>query len=283
MSRRDISRYLRPGSLEEAWELVAAGNGSTRLLAGGTDLTISAPSEVTTLVDVADCLDGTIEEGDGGSVRIGGMATLTAMAESRVLADHASGVVVEMLAEVGNPLLRNLSTIGGHVARGKLSDVVPVLIALDARIGIYRGSSERLLLSRYYEERVHRDPHLVTDLVLPHLPGHTAAAFVRFARTSFDFPMVNVCCRATRDGPMVEDVRIVCGATPLLAQRARGAESWVQEHGMRAPAIQTAARRAKEEIETRTGLVASAEYRSHLVEVMTERCLAEVSRRLERS
>jgi CO/xanthine dehydrogenase FAD-binding subunit len=283
VSRRNITGYLRPGSLEEAWELMGAANGSIRLLAGGTDLTISTPREVTTLLDVAGCLDHTIESGADGSIRIGGMATLTTLLESPALGDHASGVMSEMLAEVGNPLLRNLSSIGGHVARGKLSDVVPVLIALDARIGIYRGDSERFPLSRYYGERLHRTPHLVTDLVLPRLPDHTAAAFLRFARTSFDFPMLNVCCRATRDGPMVEDVRIVCGATPVLAQRAQGAESWIREHGIGAAAIATAARHAREEIETGTGWVASAEYRSHLVEVLTARCLTVVSTRLDAS
>jgi CO/xanthine dehydrogenase FAD-binding subunit len=281
VSRRHITGYLRPGSLDEAWVQVGTGDGSIRVLSGGTDLTISAPAEVTTLVDLADCLDHGIESRDDGSIRIGAMTTLTAMQESPELADHASGVVPEMLADVGNPLLRNLSSIGGHVARGKLSDVVPVLIALDAQIGIYQGESEWLPLFRYYEERLHRTPHLVTELVLPRLPDRTAAAFLRFARTSFDFPMLNVCCRATRDGPMVTDVRIVFGATPLLAQRAVGAESWIQEHGMGPPAIETAARHAREEIETRAGWVASAEYRTHLVEVLTVRSLTEVARRLE--
>lgn len=283
MSRRNISEYLRPDSLEAAWEIVGGGNGSIRVLAGGTDLTITSPPEVTTLLDVTDCLEHTVESGEDGSIRIGAMATLTEVLDSPLLADHAGGVMAEMLVEVGNPLLRNLSSIGGHVARGKLSDVVPVLIALDTQIGIYRGDSQLLPLSRYYEERVHRSPHVVTELVLPHLPDNTAGAFLRFARTSYDFPMLNVCCRATREGPMVEDMRIVCGATPLLAQRAEGAESWIQEHGLGASPIETAARRAREEIETRGGWVASAEYRSHLVEVLTSRCLTEVSRRLETS
>lgn len=283
MSRRNVTEYLRPGSLEGAWERVGAGDRSVRVLSGGTDLTISAPPEVTTLVDLADCLDHTIEPRDDGSIRIGAMATLTAMLESPELVDHASGVVPEMLIDVGNPLLRNLSSIGGHVARGKLSDVVPVLIALEAEIGIHRGESERLPLSRYYEERLHRTPHLVTELVLPRLPDRTAAAFLRFARTVFDFPMLNVCCRASLDGPMISDVRIVCGATPLLAQRAEGAESWIQERGIDPQSIETAARKAREEIMTKTGWVASAEYRSHLVEVLTARCLGEVARRLEAS
>lgn len=281
MSRSTITEYLRPGGIEEAWERLAAGDGNVRALSGGTDLTISAPPDVNTLVDLTDCLDHAIEERGDGSIRVGAMATLTAMLESPGLAGHASGVVVEMLADVGNPLLRNISTIGGHVSRGKLSDVVPVLVALDAEIGIYSGESEILPLSRYYGDKIHRTPHLVTEVVLPALSDHTAAAFVRFARTSFDFPMLNVCCRASRSGPMTTDVRIVCGATPLLAERASGAEAWIIEHGIDTHTVETAARHAREEIVTRTGWVASAEYRSQLVEVLTERCLTEVARRLE--
>lgn len=281
MSQSGITEYLRPGGLDEAWERVADGDGAVRVLSGGTDLTISAPTGVTTLVDLADCLDHSIEGRGDGSIRVGAMTTLTAMLESPDLAGHASGVTAEMLADVGNPLLRNLSTIGGHLSRGKLSDVVPVLIALDAEIGIYHGETETLPLWRYYADQIHLSAHLVTEVVLPPLPDRTAAAFLRFARTSFDFPMLNVCCRASRAGPMVTDMRIVCGATPMLAQRASGAESWIIEHGIDAHAIETAARHAREEIITRTGWVASAEYRSQLVEVLTERCLTEVARRLE--
>lgn len=281
MSRRNITEYTRPGDLDDAWQRLVAGDGAVRVLAGGTDLTISAPPEVTTLVDLADCLDSSIERRGDGSIRVGAMATLTAMLDSPELAGYASGVVMEMLSDVGNPLLRNISTIGGHVSRGKLSDVVPVLIALDAAIGIYRGEAETLPLARYYEEQIHRTPHLVTDVVLPGLPEPTAAAFLRFARTSFDFPMLNVCCRASVAEEVVTDVRIVCGATPLLAQRATRAEASIAEQGLTASSIEIAARRARDEIVTKAGWVASAEYRSQLVEVLTERCLTEVAGRLE--
>jgi CO/xanthine dehydrogenase FAD-binding subunit len=283
VSRSNISDYVRPASLEEAWERVDGGDGAVRVLSGGTDLTISAPREVTTLVDLGACLDGSIERLDDGAIRIGAMATLTAMLNSSELAGYASGVVPEMLTHVGNPLLRNLSSIGGHVARGRLSDVVPVLIALDARIGIYRGERRHMPLARYYDEEIHKSPNLVTELVLPELSTPTSAAFVRFARTAFDFPMLNVCCRASLDGPLVTDVRIVCGATPLLAQRAPDAEAWITEHGLGSRAMSTAARMAREEIATRTGWVASAEYRSHLVEVLVERCLTEMALRMEGS
>ena len=42
MSRRSITEYVRPRDLDEAWQRLAAGEGSVRVLSGGTDLTISA-------------------------------------------------------------------------------------------------------------------------------------------------------------------------------------------------------------------------------------------------
>ncbi len=278
MSRPDIREYHRPSTLAEAWDHVSTGDPSVRILSGGTDLTISAPPEVETLVDVSLALDDSIEMRDDGSIRIGAMATFTNLLFSEPLAAHAAGVIPEMLSDLGNPLLRNISTIGGHLARGKLSDVVPVLIALDAEVVVYQGEEKQMTLQRYYDEVVHRSPHLLTEITLPAPAERSVAAFLRFARTVFDFPMLNVCCRADLDGRNVAAVRIVCGATPLRSQRAVGAESWVREHGLGARAIEAAARKAREEIQTRGGWVASAEYRSQLVEVLTNRCLTEVAR-----
>lgn len=283
MSRPSIEEYHRPSTLEEAWDRVSPGEPSVRVLSGGTDLTISAPPGVDTLIDVSGVLDDVIEVEEDGSIRIGAMATFTKLLLSEQLASHAAGVVPEMLLDLGNPLLRNISTIGGHLARGKLSDVVPVMIALDAEVRLFRGETQVVPLQRYYDDSMHKSPHLLTDLILPAVSDTSAAAFLRFARTSFDFPILNVCCRIDLGGRLVSEARIVCGATPLRSQRATGAESWIREHGLEPRSIATAARRAKDEIHTRDGWVASAEYRSHLVEVLTERCLAEVARRLEAS
>lgn len=277
MSRPSITSYLRPESLEEAWAYVAPGDPSLRVLSGGADLTIHAPPEVETLVDVGHILDRTITVADDGTVHIGAMATLTEVMEHETLAVHGTGVIPEMMVHVGNPLLRNFSTIGGHVARGKLSDVVPVFLALDCEIQFYDGSENSAGLSDYYEQGTHRSPHIVTALSLPPLPETSAAAFLRFAKTVFDFPLLNVACRVDEDG----DVRIVFGATPRRSQRATSAESVIAEQGLTEAAINQAALTARGEIRTGGGWVASPEYRTQLVEVLARRCLNLVAQRLE--
>lgn len=277
MSRPSITTYHRPESLEEAWDHVAPGDPSLRVLSGGADLTIHAPPEVQTLVDVGRVLDKGIDLEDDGTIRIGAMATLTDVMEHPVLASHGTGVIPEMMIHVGNPLLRNFSTIGGHMARGKLSDVLPVFLALDCEVHFYNGTDNTQALSDYYEQGSHRNPHILTALSLPPLPEKSAAAFLRFAKTTFDFPLLNVSCRVDDGG----EIRIVFGATPRRSQRATMAESVIAEHGLTEASINQAAMAARGEVRTGGGWVASPEYRTQLVEVLAKRCLGLVAQRLE--
>ena len=281
MSRNHVHTYRRPASQAEAWRLIESGDPAVRLLSGGTDLTIACPPEVTTLVDVRHAVGSTIRTGEDGSIDIEAMATLTAVAEHPALRSHVSGVMPDMLRHVGGPLLRNLCTIGGHLARGKLSDVIPVLLALDADVTVYTGGAERVALADYYESDLRAGPHLITTVHLPGLPAGSAS-FLRFSRTAFDFPIINVCCRVDGIGPEPTDVRVVAGATPLRGTRASRAEAILRGGGLSDQSISEAAAAARDEVPTRSGWVASAEYRSHLIGVLVERCLRRIASRLER-
>jgi len=281
MSRPSVTEYRRPVSLDEAWRHIADGDPAVRLLSGGSDLAISAPPEVTTLVDIGGVLDADIEADDEGSVQIGAGATLTAILEHPDLSSHARGVIPEMMVHVGNPLLRNFATIGGHLARGRLSDVVPVLIALDAEVMLYRdGSTARMALSDYLTDHHNDTPHILTGVRLSSLPDRSAAAFHRISRTAFDFPILNACCRIDASGDRIDQIRIVCGATPQVFERARQAEASLASGGLSTDSIREASRLARGEIQTGSGWVATAEYRSHLVEVLVTRCLETAVERL---
>lgn len=278
MSRSQIESYLRPRGPNEAWEILGRGDNSVRVVSGGTDLTIACPPEVTTLVDVSRALPASVELREDELV-IGAMATLTEMIEDSHVAGWASGVIAEMLADVGSPLLRNVCTIGGHLARGKLSDVIPVMLALDAEVTIFAGEEERLTLSDYYADDRHRFPHLLMQVHLPRLESPTAAAFQRFARTAYDFPMANCAVRLSGNG----EVRIVVGATPQRGQRALAAEEIVRTGERDAATFERAGEAAAGEIPVGSSWVVSGEYRTQLVKVLVRRTLAEASARLETS
>jgi CO/xanthine dehydrogenase FAD-binding subunit len=278
MSQPNITSYLRPRTLEEAWGLVSKGDPSLRVLTGGSDLTINAPPEVTTLVDVSGLLDHSIES-DHTGIRIGAGTTLTEVLDNSAVAAHAGGVVPEMMVHVGSPLLRNLATIGGHLARGRLSDVVPVFVALDAEVTLVGDGPAKMPLSAYLVDGHNKRPHILTGITLPRLPP-SIASFRRVSRTAFDFPLLNASCRADGTAAAPDQVRIVCGATPRVAERAPGAEALLTAEGLHPSTIEKAARLAQAEVSTGSSWVASGEYRSHLVEVLVSRCLTEVMERL---
>jgi CO/xanthine dehydrogenase FAD-binding subunit len=281
VTRSHIQAYHRPEALSDAWEFVVDGNPEVRLLSGGADLTIHCPLEVTTLVDVSRVIGTDIVVGDDGAISFGGMATLSAVMEHETVAARNTGVIPEMMVHVGNPLLRNFSTIGGHLARGKLSDVVPVFLALDANVTLFNGETVTMSLDEYYTSSQHGRPHILTDVSLPPPPPRSAAAFLRFSRTAFDFPIINCCCRVDVEGDDIGSVGVVLGATPERGQWATNAAALVATEGLTDAAITAAAQLARDEIRTGSGWVASSEYRSHLVGVLVTRCLETVRDRLE--
>jgi len=270
--------YLRPETLDAAIE--ALGPGAVAV-AGGTAVILHPPPETRILVDVGGVLPADIHDQDGG-FSIGAMATLSAMLEHPGLAALYDGVLARMLQLVGSPLLRNAATIGGHLGRGRLSDIIPLLIALDASVEVYDGRRERMPLEEYYRRELHRDRSLVTEVTIPSRPARSGAAFHKLSRTHFDLAMLNGAARIRleEDGT-VGDARVVVGETPSLGSRVPEVEALLRGAGLTTEEIDAAAQTARAAVEVGTDSRASAEYRTQLVGVVVARCLTEAAGYLE--
>ena len=277
MSVTNIEALVHPATVEEAFE--ALGDHS-RPISGGTDVMLRNPT-TTTLVDLMGLPMANISDSDDG-FHIGANATLTAMAEHPGLAAHLSGILPEMLVHVGSPLLRNAATLGGHLARGRLSDIVPVLVALDSDIHWYDGEHRSGPIAAFYEADVPATRIIVTGVSIPAASGNTAGAFHKFVRTFFDIALLNAACVLTlaADGT-VASARVVVGETPSLGVRVTAAEDALIGAAFSPSAFTEAGTIARAEVETRGDSRASAEYRSQLVGVAVERCLAKAAARLE--
>ncbi len=269
--------YQRPGSAADAYALLAAGGA--QLVAGGTDVVRRQDPAAHTLVDLAGAgLDAIIA--DAAAVRIGATATLTDVLRHPGVRGLLDGEVAAMLAQVGSPLLRNVATIGGHLARGRLSDVVPMLLVLDARVAYWDGAGRDVDLATYYAGRHHRRTHVLTEVVVPVPPPGAAGAFLKFARTRFDLALLNCACLAVCEGDDVALARVAVGETPALATRIGEVEGMLVGGPLDDAAIAAAARHAAAVVEVGTDLRAGAPYRRRLVEVAVRRCLTSVAARL---
>jgi len=267
-----ITEYVRSGSVEEAFDLLTKLGPRARLMGGGTDLSLHPPAEVDTLIDLSGASLGGITT-DGSSLTIGATVTLTEMLEYSPLGDIWSGVVHEMLRRVASPLHRNAASIGGHLARGRLSDVVPVLLALNAVVRFYDGAYNQMRLADMYATRRNRTPLVVTGVRIPTDNGR--AAFRKFARTTYDLAILNVACAARFDDSIVSSARIVVGERPSLAVELTEASDVLVGHPLDPSTIATAAVKAAATVDVRSDPRGSADYRRHLTGVLVRRCLEE--------
>jgi CO/xanthine dehydrogenase FAD-binding subunit len=272
-----IQQYVHPETVEEAF--AALGEG-VRPIGGGTHLMLHAPPDTAVLVDLSGLPLSHIEQTPAG-FRVGATATLTAMLEHPGLAAHLGGVLPEMLVHVGSPLLRNAATLGGHLARGRLSDVIPVLIALDSSIRWFDGEYREATLETFLAEGVYRNQMLITEVTVPAIRPPAAASFLKFSRTFFDVALLNCSCALRLEEEAIAWARVAVGETPAVGARVPAAEASLLGRPADSGAFAEAARIARETVPTSGDGRAGADYRTQLVGVAVERCLQTAADRLE--
>src|SRR5262245_43611531 len=130
---------LEPRSLSEAAGLLNDGDASARPVAGGTavmlmmKMGVLRPARLVSLRSVEKRYSE-IGAGADGGLRIGAMATLSALERSSLVASRAP-VITRTLRTLSNVRVRNVATVGGHLAHADPhADLPPVLVALGATV-----------------------------------------------------------------------------------------------------------------------------------------------------
>ena len=111
-------KLLRPRSIPEALDSLAAHGGNLRVIAGGTDLIPSMRQKLFEPEYVLDLraipgMRGIKPDAQGG-VGIGALTSLREIERSDFLRQHYP-VLAEAAATVASPVLRNMGTIGGNI------------------------------------------------------------------------------------------------------------------------------------------------------------------------
>ena len=280
--------YHEPSALAEAVEMGASFGVDGRFLAGGTDLIIQMrrgkldPGHIVSLHRVPG-LDG---------ISVNGAVTLGALVTHRALERHPAFQgrlrgLVEGAEVIGGHQVRNVATVGGNIVNASpAADVVPVLIALDARVTCVGPGGERAFpLDTFLVgpgQTARRPGELLTSVRFPALAERAATAFLKAGRRkAMEISVVCVAARLTLDEALERcvDARIVLGAVAPTTWRARSAERVLEGRAPTSDVLRQAGRLAAAECRPISDVRASARYRAHLVEVLVPRAL---SRCLER-
>jgi CO/xanthine dehydrogenase FAD-binding subunit len=278
-------KYLLPASLEEALRMLADHDGQARVIAGGTDLVPQLKKKeraVKCLIDVSRLpeLQGIHEQ--GGVIRIGAGVIHQKVASSPLLGQLAAALA-EGAAAVGSPQIRYMGTVGGNIVNAQpAADTAIPLLALDTEVEIAgpEGSRREPLEALYVcpgVSKVDASAEILVAVRFPALHGKRGSAFERMAkRKALSLPILNAAAvvALSKDGTVLEDVRLALGPVALTPFRARKAEALLQGQSLSDGSIAEAMEVASEEAQPRTNPVRASEgYRREMVQVVLGRAL----------
>jgi len=278
--------YLEPTTVAEACALLKQYDGEARVFAGGSSLSILLKQgflQPEALINIKNIEAlRSIEESPDGLV-IGALVTHHDIEISDLLAERLP-VLCELEHDVANIRVRNMATVGGNIASGEpLTDLPCVFIALDATVRIASASGERTLpleevFVDYYETQL-KDDEVLTQVMLPSLPPHSAIDYVRFSSSSVvDKPCIGVAVRMSVEpgSGVCRAVRIGLGCVASTPMRARKAEALLEGGLLSDENLKAAAAAAAEECNPLSDLRGSERYKREMVRALVKRTVPKV-------
>ena len=265
-----------PRTLREALHLLDVDDPAVRPMAGGTALMLMMKAGVfrpTRLVSLRRIEPpySAIQVTDG-EVRIGAMTTLSSLERSPVVKSELP-VVARTLRTLSNVRVRNVATLGGHLAHADPHmDLPPVLIALGARIITASASGTRTiaaedLFAGYYETVLARG-ELITEVRVPVQAARRSAYLKVTTRSADDWPALGVA--VCMDG---QEARVVVSAATEKAARLPGVEAMLRGARVDDDLARRAGEAAAEETNVIPSVHGSAAYKRQLVRVYVARAL----------
>ncbi|HCP14592.1 MAG TPA: molybdopterin dehydrogenase [Peptococcaceae bacterium] len=200
-----INQYSLAESLEQAYELNQSRSG---VILGGTLWLKMGRKKIIKAIDLSALGLDTIEE-EADRFTIGCMCTLRDLETHAGLNRHFNGVIAQALGSIVGVQMRNGATVGGSVfSRYGFSDVLTVLMALDAYVELHKGGLVPLaeFAAMPYDNDVLVRVMLRKDA--------RKAAYSSFRKSAGDFPVLN--CAVSNLG---DQWHIVLGARPGRARR----------------------------------------------------------------
>ncbi|HVP05492.1 MAG TPA: xanthine dehydrogenase family protein subunit M [Dehalococcoidia bacterium] len=279
-------RYHAPATLDEAVALLHELGEAGRPIAGGTDIVVQM-KEGHTRFPYPDMIVGLgripglqeIEFSDKDGLRIGAAATMADVAASEEIRARYRALA-EGAGVVGSLQTMNMGTVGGNVCNAAPSaDTAPALLAFEAEAVVVSPSGRRAQpLHEFFVgpgKTTLKPGEILTELRLPAPPAHTGSAYVRHTpRKQMDIAVVGVAVALTLSGDTIQRARVALGAVAPTPVRAPRAEAALEGQKATAETFAKAAAAAMSDCSPISDVRGSAEFRRHLVRVLTERMLA---------
>ena len=253
-----IREYVKAQSLSEAYEL---NQKKENVILGGMLWLKQQNRNVGTAIDLSglglDAIEETEEE-----FRIGAMVTLRQLEQHVGLNAYTQNAMKEAFRHIVGVQFRNCATVGGSVfGRFGFSDVIPLLLAMDSYVELYRGGI--VPMETFVREGAPGD--ILVHVIIKKKPMKLSYQCQRNART--DFPVLN-CAVSLRE----DTYFCVVGARPGRAVIFQD-EQGILKRGITAESAECFGAYVQEQVITGSNMRAGAEYRKKITGVLAKRAL----------
>ena len=253
-----IKNYVRVQSLEEAYDLCQKKNN---VVLGGMLWLKMQRRSIGTAIDLSDLGLDQIEE-DADFYRLGAMVSLRTMERHHGLNELTQGAMEESLRHIVGVQFRNLATVGGSLwGRFGFSDVLTLLLALDARVVLHHGGE--MALKDFAAAPRQKD--ILTHIIIPRAPRRVV--YLSQRNVSTDFPVLT-CALSRCEGTY----------TCVIGARPQKAAVFADEKGILSGGVTPDSARAfAEDVAARarfgSNIRAGEEYRREICQVLVRRGL----------
>jgi carbon-monoxide dehydrogenase medium subunit len=265
--------YVRATNLAHALDLLAAGDGDERVLAGGQSLVASLNLrliESPNLIDIngIDELCGITEDGD--TVRIGALTRHCELLASDIIARHVP-ILAEAAPLIAHAAIRTRGTVGGSLANADPAAELPAcVVALEATIVLASkaGGERRVKASDFFLglfDTARRDDELLVAIEFPKIRSGEHQSIRELVRRSGDYALAGLAIAGPAAAPRL--VFFGVGDAPVVATNAMAVLSG-------GGSVDDAALALEDDLDPADDINGSAGYKKHISRVLLKRALS---------
>ena len=273
-------QYHTATSFENAVALAQAAKGTTRFLAGGTDVLVQLRGDFVTpdvLIDIKQIPGAAdIQWLADGSWRIGAAVSGAQLYEHEALKTEWPGLV-EAMNLIGSTQVQGRATLSGNLCNGSpAADSVPAMLAADVSVTIIDPDGQRqvpvVAIPRGPGQTTLKQGEVISSVNIPAQSATGADAYLRFIpRTEMDIAVVGCAVNLSLDGPKITAAKVAIGAVAPTARAVDSAANAIVGTTLddaALTALADAVREACDPIDDKRGTI---EYRTHVAGVLAQR------------
>lgn len=220
-----IKEYFKPQSVAEAVALKQKYKDEAVFLAGGTDVNCSkSKNYCQKAIGIEQLNLKTITKTTAGFT-IGAGVTIQELIDAPEIPDQLTRAAQHFI----NRNIRNMATIAGNIAaNNSTSNLIPILVALDAVLNI-GGSDETVPVVDYITGEM---TELIESIVISNENLAKKYDLQKFARTANDISIITAAVTFNIQSEVLSDVRVALGGASRHVLRLTELENKLEGNGL---------------------------------------------------